>query len=156
MPGVCILAPAIVAGWPAISAAVAGAAAALGISVVQEGVEGAAQTVSARVQRVELTVEDCEVVGQSLATEEQAVLAKGDVRLRVFRDARGHCKVSVEGRGHSREELRAMGDEFVQRLTQMYVYNRVMTELKKRGFTVISEEVAGDESVHIHVRQHVC
>lgn len=155
MSAVCILAPAIVAGWPAISAAVAGAATALGISVVHEGVEGVAQAVSARTQTVELTVEDCEVVGESLATEQQIVLAKEDVTLRVARDARGQCKVSVEGEGHSRQELRAMGQEFMHKLTQMYVYNKVLTELRNKGFTVVSEAVGEDEAVHLHVRQQI-
>jgi len=155
MSAVCILAPAIIAGWPAISAAVAGAATALGISVVHEGMEAAAQTVAARAERVELTVEDCEIIGQSLATEQQVVLVKEDVTLRVSRDARGQCKVSVEGAGHSREELRAIGDEFVQKLTQMYVYNKVMTELRNKGFTVVSEAVGEDQTVHLHVRQQI-
>jgi ABC-type transporter MlaC component len=110
---------------------------------------------AAEARTVELTVEDCEVVGQSLATEEQIVLVKDDVTLRVSRDTRGRCKVSVTSVGRSTSQLREIADEFVQKLTQMYVYNKVMTELRNKGFTVVSETVAEDDTVHIHVRQQV-
>ncbi len=157
MSAVCVLAPVIIAGWPAISAAVAGAATALGISVVHEGVASAAQAsvASGQATTVELTVKDSEILGESLATEQQVVLRKGDVTLRVARDARGQCQVSIQGTGRSHEELRAMGDEFVRKLTQMYVYNKVMSELRNKGFTVISEQVGEDQAVHIQVRQQV-
>jgi len=157
MSAVCILAPTIIAGWPVISAAVAGAAAALGLSVAREGVAAAAAVAHARQEEsqrtVEVAVEDCEVLGENLAGQEQMVLAKEDLTIRVFRDARGQCRVSVKGAGRSEAELRELAEELVQKLTQIYVYDRVMNELRSRGFTVVSEEVAADETVHIHVRQ---
>jgi len=158
MSAVCILTPAIIAGWPAISAAVAGAATSMGIAVVRESAVGVRKALAARVachDAVELTIEDCEVVAEGLAAEEQIVLAKGDVTLRVFRNARGKCKVVAEGKSHSRQELRELGEQLVEKMTQVYVYNKVMTELKNRGFTVIAEEVGEDEAVHIHVRQQM-
>jgi hypothetical protein len=38
-------------------------------------------------------------------------------------------------------------------MTQCFVYNKVMTEMKAKGFQVVNEEIMGDESVRIHVRR---
>ena len=161
MSAVCILAPTIIASWPAISAAVAGAAAALGMSIAQEGVHSVRRAVAARANEevstsaVEVTVENAEVIGETMVTGQEMVLLKGDVTVRVFKDERGQCKVCIAGPAHSEAELRQMAEEFIQKVTQMYVYNKVMTGLKSKGFTVISEKVAEDDSVHLHVRQQV-
>lgn len=157
MSAVCVLSPAVVAAWPAISAAVVGAAAALGMSVAREArakVETMVST-NAAVGFVEVAVEHSEVVGETLATEEQAVLVKGNIRLRVFRDARGQVRVSAQGVGHSPEELQALAEELVHKMTQVFVYNKLMTELRNRGYTVVREEVGEDAAVRIHVRQAV-
>ena len=139
-----------------------GAAAALGFSVAREGVcaysevaAGVEAAQHAAQTTVEVEVENCEVLGQSIATEQEIVLVKGDVRVRISRDLRGGLKVCAEGEGRSREELREIGEQVVGKVTQMYVYNKVMTELKNKGFTVVNEGVAEDETVHIHVRQQV-
>ena len=162
MSAVCILTPTIIAAWPAISAAVAGAAAVLGFSVAKEGARAFNESaaVSEGLQQaeqttVEVEVENAEVLGENIAAEREIVLIKGDVRVRVCRDLRGAFKVCVDGKGQSREELEEIGQRVVQKVTQMYVYNKVMTELKNKGFTVVNEGVSEDETVHIHVRQQV-
>ena len=148
--------------WPAISAAVAGAAAALGFSLAREGARAYSEAVAgveglqgAAQATVEVAVENSEVLGENIATEQEIVLVKGDTRVRVCRDLRGSFKVCVDGSGQSREELRKVGEHVVEKITQMYVYNKVMTELKDKGFTIVNEGVAEDETVHIHVRQQV-
>jgi len=151
MSGICILAPAVIAAWPAISAAVAGVAAALGMSVVKEG-EEEFRTHAAVENKVELSLENSEVVSETLVSGEEMVLVKGNIRVRVFRDERGQCGVCVEGVGRSKSELRAFGEEVAGKITQMFVYNKVMTEMKNKGFTVVKDEITADETVHIHVR----
>ncbi|NLW50734.1 MAG: DUF1257 domain-containing protein [Candidatus Brocadiaceae bacterium] len=159
MSAVCILTPTIIAGWPMISAAVAGAAAALGFSMAREGVRASVEAAAAvqagqeEQTTVEVEVENSEVLGESLAGEQELVLVRDSVRVRISRDLRGALKVCVEGAGRGSEELREIGRQVVDKVTQMYVYNRVMTELKNKGFTVIQEGVAQDETVHIHVRR---
>jgi transcriptional regulator GlxA family with amidase domain len=58
----------------------------------------------------------------------------------------------MEGKGHSKAELRKIGQELVDRVTQQYVYHRVMTEMQERKMHVVSEEVAEDKTVKIRVR----
>jgi hypothetical protein len=160
MSAVFILTPTIIAAWPAISAAVAGAAAVLGFAVAREGARaygevkaGVMGSLQEEQRSVEVAVENSEVLGEELATAQEIVLVRDDVRVRIGRDLRGAIRVCVDGKGRSREELQLVGERVVQKITQMYVYNKVMTELKNKGFTVVNEGVAEDETVHIHVRQ---
>ena len=156
MSTVLILTPVIIASWPAVSAAVAGAATALGFvmhKTVQETLAGV-QTEEGE-QNVEVELADSEVLAQSLATSQQIVLNKGDIRLVVERDARGRCKVCASGKGHSKVELKQVAEEFTQKLTQCFIYNKVMKELKGKNFQIVNEEVTQDESIRINVRRWV-
>ena len=156
MSTVLILTPVIISSWPAISAAVAGAATALGFvmhQTVQEVMAGV-QTEEG-VQNVEVELAESEVLAQSLATNQQIVLTKGDIKIVVERDARGRCKVCASGKGHSKVELKQVAEEFTQKLTQCFVYNKVMKELKGKKFQIVNEEVTQDQSIRINVRRWV-
>jgi len=156
MSTVLILAPVIVSSWPAIAVAVTGAATALGFAVqktAQEALAGVEQEQGT--QTVEIDLAESQVLAQSLATNQQIVLTKGSIRLVVERDARGRCKVCATGKGHAKAELKQAAEEFTQKLTQCFVYNKVMKELKSKSFQVVNEEVTQDESIRIHVRRWV-
>ncbi|OHB75291.1 MAG: hypothetical protein A2Z25_12815 [Planctomycetes bacterium RBG_16_55_9] len=159
MSTVIILTPIIIGGWPTITAAVAGAAAALGLAVkesVKEQVKQAAQEgVANEEQQVEIALADSEVLAQSMAIDKEIVLTKGNVELRVRRDERGRCTVCAKGKGHSKAELKQMAEQFTQKMTQCFVYNRVATELKNKGFQTVNEEVMDDEAIRINVRRWV-
>jgi len=152
-----IITPAIIGGWPAVTAAVAGVAAAMGLAVKQSAQEKVKAAVQEQVQAEENVVEveltDSEVLAENLVTNEEIVLAKGTVDLRVRRDERGRVTVCASGRGHTDAELKAMADEFTQRLTQTFMYNRIMSEVKTRGFQVINQEQMEDDTVRIHLRR---
>jgi len=155
MSAILILTPLIVGGsWPAISAAAAGAAVALGLSVRSTAKEGLKVEEEDTVKNsVEVEVKNSEIL-ENVATEQQIVLqAKGGVEVRVKRDARGRCVICASGKGKTRAELQAFAERFTERMTQCFVYNRVMTELKAKGFQVMSEERAKDETVNIRVRR---
>ncbi len=158
MSAILILTPLIVGGgWTAISAAAAGAAVALGLTVRSAAKEEIAearqgQAVAAR-NSVEVEVKNSEVL-ENVRTEQQIVLrGQEGVEVRVKRDARGRCVVCASGQGKTKAELKAFAERFTGRMTQCFVYNRVMTELKAKGFQVMSEERAKDETVNIRVRQ---
>lgn len=156
MSTVLILAPVIIGGgWPAISAAVAGAAVALGFTAQKTAREVAQEAHAAEdVQNaVEIELAESEALAQNLATGQQIVLTKGSIRIVVERDARGRCKVCASGKGHSKAELKQAAEEFTQKLTQCFVYNKVMKELKSKNFHVVNEEVTQDDSIRIHVRR---
>ncbi|MGD2175482.1 MAG: hypothetical protein PVJ27_08770 [Candidatus Brocadiaceae bacterium] len=156
MSAVCVLTPAIIAGWPAITAAVSGAAAALGFSMSREA-EAAVRQAMARTEEgataVDVAVENSEVIAENVATGQEIVMARENVVVRVYRDERGQCRVSAEGPGRSREELQAVARQLVNKMTQIYVYNELMSELPGKGFTVVNEEATDREVVRIHVRR---
>jgi hypothetical protein len=151
MSAVCILAPAVIAGWPAISAAVAGAATALGMNMIQEAREVVQESEKVQARTVEVALENSEVLQQQMRTGEEILMTRGKMRIRVFRDERGQCRVCVSGEG-SKRELEALGREVAGRITQIFIYNKVMTELRGRKFEVTREEVAADQTVRLHVR----
>ena len=42
--------------------------------------------------------------------------------------------------------------EFIQKLTQRYSYHKVMEEIRKKGYTIDTEEQKEDETIQIRVR----
>lgn len=42
--------------------------------------------------------------------------------------------------------------EFIKQLTRRYSYHKVMEEIKKKGYTVESEEETEDEQIHVRIR----
>ncbi len=157
MSTVLILAPVIISSWPAIAVAAAGAAEALGFALHRTAKEALAQDKAAAQteQNVELELANSEVLAQSLATDQKIILTKGSTRIVVERDARGRCKVCASGQAVSKAELKQTAEQFTQKLTQCFIYDKVMKELKSKSFQVVNEEVMQDESIRIHVRRWV-
>jgi ABC-type transporter MlaC component len=155
MSAIIVLTPVIIANWPAITAAVAGAASAMGL-LVKESISQAVEEKQSNVERnVEVELSDSKVLMESMATDQEIVLTKGDIELRVKRDERGRCSVCAKGTGHSEAEMKQIAEEFTGKLTQCFVYDKVMRELKNKEFQVVNEEVMEDESIRIHVRRWV-
>lgn len=155
MSTVLILTPVIIASWPAITAAVAGAAAALGLAVTHSVKESVEQANAEVEQSVQVELAQSQVLAQSIATGKEIVVTKDNVELRVSRDQRGRCVVCAKGLGYSKAELKQIAEEFTQKLTQCFTYNRVVSELKNKNFQIVNEEVTEDESVRINVRRWV-
>ncbi len=150
MSTVMVIAPLVIANWSVISAAVVGAVGVLGFATVNEGV-----TASRRVKetnRAEIELDESEILEGSGGSGEEIVVEKDDVRAIFSRDARGALKVCVEGHGRSKAELRQIGEELIGRVTQQYVYHRVVTELANRNMAIVNEEVSEDRTVKIRVR----
>jgi hypothetical protein len=156
MSTVLVITPIVIGSWPAISAAAAGAAAALGFAIKNE-----VEAITAEMQetleatQVEVPLAESEVVAENLRTGQDLILIRDNVTLRVHRDARGRCAVCAEGLGRSKGELRQMAEDFSHALAQHFTYNRVMQELKAKNFNVVNQEVNDDQSIHIHVRRWV-
>lgn len=151
MGAVSILIPTVIAGWPAISAAASGAAVALGLTL--EKVLSEMETQTRSKTSVDIALDNSEVVGRALATGEEMVFTKGLVRARVYRDDRGQCRVCAEGEGYSKADLTAFAESLAGKITQVFVYNKVMTELEGKGFNVVKNEISSDQTVHLHVRR---
>jgi hypothetical protein len=158
MGAVIILAPVVVASWPAIAAAVTAAAAGLGLTAAAQGVKESLHE-NAKVEEKDLAVEvdlsKNQTLSQNMAAGKEMVVTKDGVKIKVKSDARGRCVVSATGRGKTKTELEGMASEFAGKITQAYVYNKVMNELRGKGFKVANEEVMTDQSIRINVRNEV-
>ncbi len=150
MSTVVVLAPIIIANWPVITAAVGAAVGTMGFAVVRRE-EAVAQHAATR-NREEIEVDNSEILPSASGTEEEIVVEREGVRAVFTRDARGALRVCMEGTGQSRSELRRLGQELIDRVTQQYVYHRVVTELKARNMAIVDEEVTEDRTVKIRVR----
>jgi hypothetical protein len=151
MSTVVVVAPLVIAAWPSITAAVTAAVGTMGFAL--SGAGGARRRAAVEgTNRAEIEVEDSEVLEGAGGTGEELVVEREGVRAVFSRDARGALKVCVEGEGLSKSELRRIGEELVGRVTQQYVYHRLVTELKERNMAIVDEEVGEDRTIRIRVR----
>jgi len=101
---------------------------------------------------VQLEIERSEVVTQQLGRDQRIAVARDGVTVTFSRDARGKATLCVTGHGQSDETLRTLGEELSQAVVQRYVYQKLMDEMRSRGFNVVEEEVHADRSIRLRVR----
>ena len=154
MSAVCILAPVVIAAWPAFSAAVVAAAASLGYVVAEETASQMAQCGQQQksTSRVNLEIDQSELVTGQLGRDQHISVSRDGVTVTFSRDARGKAALCVTGKGHSAAELKAMGEELSQRVVQKYVYQRLMDEMVARQFHVVVEEIDANQAIHLRIR----
>lgn len=154
MSCVCILAPVVVAAWPAFSAAVVAAATSLGYQVAAEPLTNHSLTTAEQDQSqpVKLEVPQSELVTGTLGRAQRLSVARDGVTVTFARNARGKAEICVSGEGRRPEELRALGQELSQRVVQQYVYQRLMEEMRARRFVVVEEEVDATQAIRLKVR----
>jgi len=153
MSCVCILTPVVIAAWPAFSAAVVAAATSLGYQVVSEVNQGStAAAASTSSGKVSLEIAQSELVTSQLARDQKLAVTRDGVTVTFARDARGKASLCVTGSGQSDEELRALGEELSGRVVQQYVYQKLMGEMRTRGFVVVEEEADAHQAIRLKVR----
>lgn len=150
---VIILTPIVIGSWPIISAAVTAAAAGLGLNVSEKIRQSLHEVESTSEQVVEVELENSQILAESVASGKELVLTKDGITLRVMRDVRGQCKICASGKGYTETELKLVAEEFSQKVSQCFIYNRTVTELKKHNFQTINEEVTEDGTIRVHVRR---
>lgn len=151
MSAVCIIAPVVVAAWPAFSSAVVAAAASLGYQVAASATEEVRVMRSEAPISVNLEIPNSEVVTGQIGRDQRIRVTKDGVTVTFSRDARGRAAVCVTGQA-DQETLQAMGNELSQAVVQQYVYQRLMDEMRTRGFLVVQEENEQDRTIHLKVR----
>jgi hypothetical protein len=153
MSTVLVVTPIVIAHWPVIAAAISAAIASMGFSTVEEAVTAGRSSASAKESEKEMIeVENSEIMPGAIGMAEQMVVERQGVRATFSRDARGALKVCMEGKGLSKRQLRELGEELIGRVTQQFVYNRIVTELKEKNMAVVGEEVSEDRVVRLRVR----
>ncbi len=148
MSSVCVLTPIVVGSWPAISAAVLGAAGAMGFAVASADHDPVEVDPS---RRVETEVPNSEVLAETLSRGEKIRIVKGDITIEIGVDDRGKCTVCASG-ARSKADLRRIGEEVSGRIVQQFAYHKLVTELKSRGYQIAEESVTGDQSIQMRVR----
>ncbi len=156
MSTVLILAPVIISNWPAITAAVVGAASALGF-VTKQAVEQEVRQTGGQEQKAEQEIEvelpESQVLSEQVATDQQIVVTKGAIQIIVKRDERGRCVICAKGKGLSKTELKQAAQQFTEKLTQCFIYDKVLKQLKQKNFQIVNEEVTENDDIRIHVRR---
>jgi len=153
MSCVCILTPIVIAAWPTFSAAVVAAATSLGYQVVSEASKHRHTAVANEsTGRVNLEIAQSELVTNQLGRDQRLVVTREGVTITFSRDARGKAALCVTGNGQSDEVLRALGEELSGRVVQHYVYQKLMDEMRSRGFVVVEEENDANHSIRLKVR----
>ncbi len=153
MSAVCILAPVVIAGWPAFSAAVVAAATSLGYQLASEGARPIKRTTEKkRSGAVNLEISRSEVVTSQLGRDQRISVTREGVTVTFSRDVRGKAALCVTGTGQDDETLRALGEELSRAVVQQYVYQKLLDEMRSRGFVVVEEETSEDRSIRLKVR----
>lgn len=151
MSCVIVVTPLVMAGWPVLTTAISAAIGTLGYAVVRG--DGATQRRRTNTKtRTVIDVEDSEILEGTGGADEEMVVERDGVRAVFSRDARGALRVCMEGDDCSKADLRRLGEELIGSVTQQYVYNRLVTELKERNMAIVDEEVEPDRTVKIRVR----
>jgi hypothetical protein len=154
MSAVVVVIPLVVANWAAISAAVGAAVGTLGFALTSAADIADSMSSAKSKERIkeEMDVDNAEILAGTSGIEEKIVVQKEGLQATFSRNARGGLKLCLEGAGYTKSEMRRIGQELIGRVTQQYVYNRVISELKERKMTVVDEEVTEDRTVKIRVR----
>lgn len=150
MSTVIVLTPIIIANWTAISAAITAAVSSMGYATVRNAVENSLNV--NQTSKTEIEVENSDILKGAAGTNETITVEKEGIRAVFSRDARGSLRLCMEGKGYSKSELKRIGKELTDRVTQQYVYHRVVSELKQRNMTIVNEEVKQDRTVKIRIR----
>ena len=150
MGAILVLTPLVVASWPAITAAVMGAAVAMGYSAAGSSVDVGKPRSGKRT--VETEIENSEVVAEAMGRGHTIIIQKDDVTIEFGQDERGACTVCVTGTRHSENQLKQIGRTVAGRVVQQFAYHKLITELKRRNWSILEEKVIQDESIQVRVR----
>jgi hypothetical protein len=150
MSAVIVVTPLVIGSWPVITAAITAAISTMGFSLAQRA-ELQRQGIGTKA-RAEIDVEDSEILAEAGGLRQELVVERDGIRAVFTRDERGALRLCMEGEGLSKSQLRELGEELIGRVTQQFVYHRLMTELKERHMNVVDEEVTEDRTIKIRVR----
>lgn len=151
MPCVTVVAPILTASWPVLSSAILSAAVNLGYSTIKDIQEKQEQVEK---ESVEIAVDNCEVLKEAMDKRQQEKLVnKEDVGIAFYNDIRGKFCMRINGIDKTKEQLKEIGMEMLNKINQQYVYNKIISELKHKGYSVVSEEMTKNKSVQVVVRR---
>lgn len=105
---------------------------------------------------IELNLEDYlkGVVSEQLDHEEEIQFEKDDLVLAFGHDVRGRFFIRVTGpKDRTTAELRYLGEEFALAVIQQFAYNRIASELDRRGVQVVEETTDEEGNIVLRTRR---
>lgn len=107
-------------------------------------------------QSVKLAIDHqvTEVIDEQVKRDESLQFEKDEITIIFKRDLRGKFSVEVMGpKTKSRQELTALGHEFLGVVVQQFSYNRMAEQMERRGANIIGEEVTEDGDIVLKLRR---
>ncbi|MDI6784664.1 MAG: hypothetical protein QME64_11310 [bacterium] len=158
MPCACAI-PIIIGSVSLLSNAFANVAATLGYSVA--GTVGSSLLKGMK-QQQEQAAQTTVVIPfeESAIFEEQRIGKKGlqfnkeGISISLFKDDRGKYSLKLTASGKTSDELKAIGTDMKERITQQYVYHKVLTGLKNKRYVVVAEEMNTERTVRVVLRRY--
>jgi len=147
MGATIVLIPVVITAWPMIAASVTAAAVSAGFHVMKVVKK------QKKVEAIDLTMDNMDVVAESLARDDKITVARDAVEVTFSRDAHGHFKTSVEG-NMAKDELKKIGEDLAGRVIQSYIHKRLSQELQNQGFVTLEEEKGPEDTIRLTVRRY--
>jgi len=153
MSMIVLLAPLIASAWPSVASAILGTVGAMGYSVVDSK---ELKRKDSKVKTcVEVDVKNSNVISEFIKDKQTINVEKDNVLVSFQKGADNRCKITVMGEGKTDAELKAIGEEMAKAVTQKYVYNKIMSELKQKDFSIVEEKIEEDNTIRINARRYV-
>lgn len=156
MPCACAI-PLIIGSLPILANAAVKVATTLGFSLVSTTGTSLLQNKLNKDNQVEqetvvIPFENSELFNQEMEKKELCFDKEG-MAIRLSANERGKYSLQITGTGKTKAELLNIGQDMKERITQQYIYHKVMTGLKEKGYVMVGEELEADRAVHVVVRR---
>lgn len=143
--------------WPALLSA----AGALGYKLYTSTAEDAPlrgkltkELMQQRIVKLPLDQVVKDLVSEEVGREEVLRFVKDKITVVFKRDIRGKFTIEVMGpETYTTRQLEQMGMEFAGTLVQQFAYNRMATELERKGANVVNEEVNENGDIVLKLRR---
>lgn len=151
MSMIVILAPLIASAWPSLASAILGSVSAMGYSVLDPK-----ELRNNKVKKcIEIDVKNSNVISEFIKDKQTITVEKNNILVSFQKGADNRCKITVMGEDKTDAELKQIGEEISKVVTQKYVYNKIMSELQQREFSIVEEKVEEDNTIRINARRYV-
>ena len=149
MSGIVVVSPLLLAA-PVVMAAATAAAGSLGFTVCSDKVEELIPATDVE-NNVGFDVTEAPGLKDLLQQQGQLILQRDDATVVIREKGSG---VHMEVRGLAEESaLEELGRDLLQSINQHYAYDRVVSDLKSRGFEALDEEVEEDGTIRLKLRR---
>ena len=153
MSCVFVIVPIVAGSWTAICSVAGVAAGVLGYKKLsQAALEKGKEEEESR-EKIELEDKYSNLLFSEMQAEEELCFEKEGIRILVTRNYRGHLKIKVYGEGKTKQELQKEAERFLNLVRRQFVYQKVMEEMKNKGFQVVKEEVEESGRIKIRLRR---